>query len=326
MKSDYICISTVECNLAALCLRYLTFECFDEEETTPEKLPRSILEGNLSFQDYAVSKWPEHIRSIVKMAPDKFPKDEESEAALGEIQVALEEFASRYEDDIMYASINDMASQDCEPFREYELHYCLTYIWNHIHCHHEKGPQVRNDVSLKALNTSFTRNRKLLEDFYSGKTPVPVGAANNLSEYYGDKLFKCPKITCFYFHEGFSTPRDRQQHVNRHDRPFLCDFPFCGIAEFGFANSKDLEKHRRFFHPETVDHDKIFTQPARQGPVSSRWQCQICGKLFTRSFHMESHVRSHNGERPYTCSECGKAFTRANDCKRHEKIHARRLG
>ena len=285
---------------------------------------RFALNGSFSFQDYAVAKWPDHISAIVKMATDEFAEDEDSQAALQDIQLALDEFTDYYENDILHDSINDMVRKDCEPFMGHEFHNDLLYVWNHIYCHHEKGSQVRNDISIDALSRSFTRNRKLLENIYLGKTPSPSGAVDILSEYYGNNLFKCHKITCFYFHEGYTTPSSLVKHINRHDRPFVCVFPDCSIAQFGFANNKDLEKHRRDFHPDATDYDKTFSRPTKAVTPSTRWRCEICNKLFTRNFQLKNHTRIHTGDRPFACSECGKAFARLNDCTRHEKIHTRR--
>jgi hypothetical protein len=235
----------------------------------------------------------------------------------------MDEFTSRYDDDILQSSIIDMAEQDCEPFRKYRFYENLLHVWNHIYRHHEKGSEVRNDISIKALSDALFRNRKLLEDLPSLNLPSYSAENKNLSTFYGDKRFKCPKITCFYFHEGFKDAKSRDQHINRHDRPFNCIFPDCSIAEFGFASNKDLEKHMRFFHPDIEDRATTFTA-ATEPTTSTKWPCNLCGKRFTRGFHQRNHMRSHTGERPFACSECGRAFTRANDCKRHEKIHSRR--
>ncbi|TVY15598.1 Vegetative incompatibility protein HET-E-1 [Lachnellula arida] len=261
ISSGYVNRPTVEFNLAAICLQYLTFECFDND-ISPDDLRSSAMTGILAFQDYAVAKWAEHIRCIVKGTPKVFGTDVDSQAAIQEMECGLEDFVGCYEGDLQEAPLTDKAEQECEAFRNFRFFENLLYVWSHIYCHDEKGPQVRDDVSMKALNKSFSRNRKLLEDM-SLELPPYTGLNQDLAAFYGEKRFKCSKPRCYYFHEGFKDAQIRKTHINRHDRPFNCDFPDCSIAIFGFTSNKDLEKHRLFFHPEMVDEATMFADEAR---------------------------------------------------------------
>jgi hypothetical protein len=275
------------------------------------------MKGFLSFQDYAAAKWLQHIRVIIKRSKIQFSTDEESQTALQELGLGLEEFSSRYKQEITQPSIPKEVKEDCEPFKAYPFHKNLIYVWNHVYQYEIKGPEARKEISLQSLSKSVARNRAVLESLPS--TPI----TEEITTFYGDKHFKCPRPTCFYFHEGFKDARSREQHINRHDRPFNCAFPDCSIAEFGFSSNKDLEKHKKLFHPEMADQANAFNGKIKP-TAEARWVCELCGKRFTRGFHQRSHLRSHAGERPFKCRECGRAFTRDNDCKRHEKLHARR--
>lgn len=316
-STQYVHKPTVEVNLAALCLQYLTFECFTEEINAD-----TALTGILAFQDYAVAKWTEHIRVIVKETLDAFAINTVSHEAIKELEAGLEDFVGCYDDDLQQDTINETAKEQCSGFEDYRFFDDLLCVWNYIHRHDEKGPGARDDISVKILQESVFRNRKLVEEITTKY--VPQSQENkDLTTLYGSKRFKCPKIRCYYFHEGFKDPKTRDQHINRHDRPFSCEFPDCSIAVFGFSSNKDLERHKRFFHPEMEDEANMFAVAAK--PLSKAiHECDMCGKKFTRGFHRKNHMRSHTGERPFACSECGKAFTRANDCRRHEKIHARK--
>ncbi|KAL6948598.1 hypothetical protein ACO0QE_001070 [Hanseniaspora vineae] len=49
--------------------------------------------------------------------------------------------------------------------------------------------------------------------------------------------------------------------------------------------------------------------------------CQYCHKQFTQSTHLEVHVRSHIGLKPYECSYCGKTFTQGGNLRTHIRLH-----
>jgi hypothetical protein len=294
----------------------LTFECFDDEIDSNE-LQLLARNGFLSFQDYATAKWLQHIRAIIKRPTAQFPADAGSQIALEELEIGLDEFFSRYSQELTQNTISKEVREDCEPFKAYPFYGSLINVWNHIYQHEMKGPDARQELSLEPLNKSLLRNRAILET-------IPSSSDREIIiMFHGDKHFKCPRPTCFYFHEGFKEARSRDQHINRHDRPFNCAFPDCSIAEFGFSSNKDLEKHEKLFHPETADQANSF-QAKTKPMAATPFKCELCGKSFTRGFHLRSHLRSHAGERPFKCEECGRAFTRSNDCKRHEKLHARR--
>jgi Zinc finger, C2H2 type len=313
--------SIVECDLTALCLQYLTFECFDQY-VSQEKLADYAIKGYFAFQDYAIANWSHHFCAMVKAGQHLFPVQPDAEDAIKQLEDALDYFVSIYEDVFQGKAVNP-SEKACEAFKQRNSYRSLQSVWSHVYRHQEKGFEARDDVSLKALSKALIRNRKLLEELKPSVNSIFSGK-NDLNTFYGDKRYKCPKLTCFHFHEGFKDAESRLLHINRHDRPFRCTFPDCSIAEFGFGSSKDLDKHTKTFHPE-VDHQAVTFAVANTVPAQKRpWACHMCDKRFTRNLHLLSHIRNHNAERPFACSECGKAFTRANDCKRHEKIHARR--
>jgi len=312
MESEFIRPLAVECDLAALCLRYLTFECFDDK-ISPDYLHDIIADGFISFQDYAAAKWHQHLRAIISTHSANLLTDSDSQGAFRDLGLGLEEFLSRYEQEVMEMPILEEAKADCEQFAPYRLHTNLVYVWNHVR-QHDGNDETRNVISVKSLSDAVARNREALETF---------SLSEDVRIFYGSKLFKCPRTTCFYFHEGFEECSSRKKHISRHDRPFHCAFPDCSIAEFGFSSNTDLEKHRKLFHPDFADLTSSFSSYTKP-TAGTRFLCELCGKHFTTAFHQRNHLRSHAGERPFKCSECGRAFTRKNDCKRHEKLHTRR--
>ena len=143
-----------ECRLAALCLQYLTFECLDLN-TKPERLRSLACQGYLVFQDYAIAYWFYHLGETVKGAEELLDplgeaqaelreldpqaalrKLEEVRAALRDLDVALQDFAACYENDIAnYEEVEDKMSQ---AFSGCDFYPVLKMVMGHISRHREK--------------------------------------------------------------------------------------------------------------------------------------------------------------------------------------------
>ncbi|KAF2261162.1 C2H2 domain-containing protein [Lojkania enalia] len=315
--------ASVECELANLCLQYLTFECFGkDEEVDMKNLRQFTLEGHLGFQDYAVAKWFYHVNSFVALGEDFLREGVDVQQRLDGILMALDEFMTRYDDEDWEAGIIDQCKDTCKVFKGYPFYDHLVALTSHIYTFQKKGFEARHVVSIRSLAKALERNRKLLEELPKDAKTAEHELRAFRQFYDYERRFKCPKISCIYFFEGFKDAKSRKRHVNVHDRPYQCEAIDCIGAEYGFANSKDLEKHMRSFHPEMSDLANSFksTEVPRAKAVHV---CGICGKTFTRKFHKIDHEKSHRGERPNQCPECGKAFTRVWDMKRHRKLHDR---
>lgn len=105
------------------------------------------------------------------------------------------------------------------------------------------------------------------------------------------------------------------------------------IYKFAFSTSFSLADDNHPFLLEALDffvkreaREPHVNHPESNAPVEANsgnkcFQCQQCFALFTRSDHLNRHMRRHTGERPFTCQCCPFAFSSKDSLKRHMRTH-----
>jgi len=216
----------------------------------------------------------------------------------------------------------------CQAFAGTSLHPQLIELWTHV-CKHQNGDyKERHKVSLPKLGESLEAIRTQIEELAaSSSRQRDNDRSEKLTRFYGENHYKCQRVACDYFHEGFGSKTALKNHSDRHDRPFQCSVERCSINSFGFSTNKDKDKHIRFYHPEISDQPARFQleQAETKQTAEAKFECEICHKRFTRHSIKKDHVDAHYGERKHACETCGKRFTRSNDRNRHRKTHVRRV-
>lgn len=226
----------MECELAAKCLQYLTFPCFDPEEDNKDLLRNMMFEGHFAFQDYAVATWSLHLNAFVETGKNLSEIDE---TLLEDIRIAIDFFMQRYDEENWHTNIVPECRERCKVFEDQDFYEDLVALTSHIYTFHSKGFELKHKISIKSLEAALERNRKLLEEPTSKMRRDEQEAYRRY--YDEERRFKCNRITCMYFSEGFSDAKLRKRHVNIHARPFQCEISGC-LGHEGFANNKDLEK------------------------------------------------------------------------------------
>jgi hypothetical protein len=306
----------VEYDLAVLSVSYLSLPEIDREKEDWET-EKALLQGYFSFYEYAVSSWGFHLEAGI---PGAITKD-----LLDQLAETLEVFLDLHWTSPSNTLVASKTMQEkLQPLREFDFHSKLTQAVVSTRKQLGRHGQDPSDDEALDISTITAQFRAVLEKLAS-TSPDPE-KKSTLEKFYGPNWFKCPRINCQYFYKGFSIEEHRKQHVDRHERAFLCFFEGCPTATFGCATSKELEDHMSDYHgidvPDGLEFPEVPTVAKTNQKHPSTFQCRLCPKKFTRKYNLTAHLRMHANEKPFVCNECGLSFARSNDSKRHQILHS----
>lgn len=86
-------------------------------------------------------------------------------------------------------------------------------------------------------------------------------AQGRIEHYYGKHVFKCPRLHCKWFYEGFGSAVKRDERVSKHDRAFYCPYVGCAHAVLGCKTEGELELHYESYHKPSATVDDFPPPP-----------------------------------------------------------------
>ncbi|KAL0267892.1 UNVERIFIED_CONTAM: hypothetical protein PYX00_010035 [Menopon gallinae] len=69
--------------------------------------------------------------------------------------------------------------------------------------------------------------------------------------------------------------------------------------------------------------DAVTTMMMEGSSSPSTIKCKFCMRVFSREKSLQTHIRTHTGEKPYVCDYpgCPRAFTQSGHLKTHQRLH-----
>ncbi|CAN9190529.1 unnamed protein product [Alternaria alternata] len=332
---------TGELPIATLCIDYLNLPSFQ----TPSE--QQMLAGEYGFMEYSVLYWLRHLEAGMSSArPDQ---DNIYMSLTESLEVLVEQYWN--EPTASVASISRSASKRTRDVLQQFSHrqsspkLQLALVLSDKELKH--FGEVRPEESALRILGVVKAVRRCIETYIVHNSNPDVAGA--LRDMYGINLFKCPRFSCRYFTDGFSTLEERERHVQRHVLPARCTDEHCRGSQIGFATQAQLERHLRENHPDMTEPyhdfptDEEIVESMREVPpepeVAIEDEPQLAPQLQQplqvpdipgtstpeqaepQSTQLREVAKRQKTKRVYFCAYCDKSFTKKYNFDSHVTTH-----
>lgn len=270
--------------MARLCVGYLALPGFETSQPD-ESILVLINHGYYSFLDYAACFWSLHLQEGLKCSIDR-------ETAVSLVEVLSKFLESHYRSSEKEINIPSSAHELERRLQEHDAwsasgQFLDAFVSTQKQlCCFSEDATSNDSLDIPCV---IARIRKLLETTASGNQDDTKVDPKVLDSFYGNHLYKCPRMSCEFFHQGFETPEHRDSHMSKHNRPYGCSFPGCYRATIRFSSKKLLGKHIADAHERQTRESYSF--PSKR--MKTALLCRFCKENFqdSRTYRMHKCIR-----------------------------------
>ncbi|XP_067635455.1 uncharacterized protein [Eurosta solidaginis] len=189
----------------------------------------------------------------------------------------------------------------------------------------------RSNLWLHKRNHSGERPYKC--DICEKRFALPSRVTAHMRTHTGERPYKCKYCeSAFWRISVLYTHLRLHLGINIHRCKFCpLAFPLASELRLHLASHKNEDAETRERNMTALKEEdaklkqKILNRkPTRYKNIRDKnyqYPCDICGKHFKRTSHLNRHKQSHSDEKPHKCDLCEKRFTQAATLKDHMRTH-----
>ncbi|KAF2997000.1 hypothetical protein E8E14_002795 [Neopestalotiopsis sp. 37M] len=238
-----------ELHLATLCLSYWNMPGLNGHEDNTQ-LKARVPFGYFAFLDYSITQWVHHLEKGLEYDALKYEND------LRDLSECLSSFLDvhfRHPETTKPFQISQRTIRRLEPFNESAFHSDLQLAITSARKQVSFAGDMQRSEILLDLKDIAMNIRSILEEVYELEYGDERKA--EFEKIYGKKIYKCPKLSCHAFYNGFTTPTERKLRLDKHDRPFRCTISGCP-QDTQYDEEGVFPKESEIFATETEPDDE----------------------------------------------------------------------